>query len=76
MSDQVPLVRMVVDKERCIGGAQCELLAPDVFTVDDAAMSSVIEPGLLPRALADKVVDRCPGRAISVVDAADAEEAS
>ena len=29
------LVAMAVDDTRCIGGGQCELLAEDVFEVDD-----------------------------------------
>ena len=63
------LVRVAVDSERCIGGGQCEMLEPEVFLVDDdEAISSVIGPGALPRPLAEVVVHRCPGAAISIVE--------
>ena len=63
------LVRVAVDSERCIGGGQCEMLAPEVFLVDDGtAISSVIGPGALPLDRAEVVVHRCPGAAISIVE--------
>ncbi|MCY3635114.1 MAG: ferredoxin [bacterium] len=61
------LVRVAVDQELCIGGGICEMLEPEVFELDDdIVISSVISDGLLPRDRADVVVDRCPGRAISL----------
>ncbi len=63
------LVRVAVDRELCIGGGICEMLEPEVFELDDdIVISSVISDGLLPRDRADVVVDRCPGRAISIVE--------
>ena len=62
------LVRVVVDEDLCIGGGICEMLEPEVFEVDgETVMSSVVGDGLLPRDRAEVVVDRCPGRAISIV---------
>lgn len=62
-------VRVAVDRELCIGGGICEMLEPEVFELDDdIVISSVISDGLLPRDRADVVVDRCPGRAISIVE--------
>jgi len=62
-------VRMAVDGEVCIGGGQCELLAGGVFLVDDdTAVATVIEPGLLERALALEIVDRCPSGAVSFAE--------
>ncbi len=59
-------VRMAVDDSRCIGGGQCELLADHVFEVDDdSGIAAVLEPGLLARASALELVDRCPSGAIS-----------
>ncbi len=71
MSDQtdVDVVVMAVDDTRCIGGGQCELLADDVFEVDDdTGVASVLPPGLLARATAVELVDRCPSGAISFAD--------
>ena len=43
------------------------MLEPEVFELDDdMVISSVISDGLLPRDRAEVVVDRCPGRAISL----------
>ena len=69
MSAETHMVRMAVDQELCIGGGICEMLEPEVFELDDEiVIASVIGDGLLPRNRADVVVDRCPSRAISVVE--------
>ncbi len=71
MSDQADadVVRMAVDDSRCIGGGQCEMLAEAVFEVDDdTGVASVLPPGLLARATALELVDRCPSGAISFTD--------
>lgn len=63
------LVRMAVDDTRCIGGGQCELAAEAVFEVDDdAGVATVLDPGLLDRATALELVDRCPSGAISLAE--------
>jgi ferredoxin len=63
------LVRMIVDSESCIGAGQCEMTASEVFLVsDDDAIAAVIGTGLLPRSLAVRVADQCPGRAISFAE--------
>jgi len=62
-------VLVAVDDTRCIGGGQCELLAEDVFEVDDdTGVASVLGPGLLALATAVELVDRCPSGAISFTD--------
>lgn len=71
MSDD--LVRVVVDPDVCIGGGQCEMLEEEIFVLDeDTMISAVAGSGELPRARAEVVIDRCPGRAISIVDQAEA----
>lgn len=68
--DTVDQVQMVVDDTRCIGGGQCELLADEVFEVDDdTGVATVLEPGLLGRGTAVELVDRCPSGAISFTEA-------
>ncbi len=62
------LVAVAVDADVCIGGGQCEMLEEATFVLDDDTMiSSVTGSGKLPRARAELVIDRCPGRAISIV---------
>ena len=77
MSDSVgdDLVRVAVDPDTCIGAGQCEMLEEDTFVIDDDTMiSTVVGTGLLPRERAELVVDRCPGRAISIVGTPEADE--
>lgn len=70
------LVKLAVDPEVCIGGGQCEMLEEETFVLDDDTMiSSVTGPGELPRERAELVVDRCPGRAISIVAGSETGEA-
>ncbi len=70
------LVRVAVDADVCIGAGQCEMLEEDTFVIDDDTMiSTVVGSGLLPRQRAELVVDRCPGRAISIVEAPPEEAA-
>lgn len=65
MSDPV---RLSVDRDACFGVGQCELLEPTVFRLDDEEeLAEVIGDATLPRDRADKVVDRCPSGAISIV---------
>ena len=69
MTGKDDMVRVEVDQELCIGGGVCEMLEPKVFELsEDIVISSVISDGLLPRARAEVVVDRCPGQAISIVE--------
>lgn len=66
------VVKVAVDPEACIGGGQCEMLEDVVFALDDDTMiSSVTGSGELPRARAELVIDRCPGRAITIVENTD-----
>lgn len=63
------LVRVVVEIDACIGGGQCEMLEPNTFVVgEDDGLASVVGDGLLPRDRALNAIDRCPGRAISLVE--------
>lgn len=66
MTDQV---KLVVDKERCIGAGQCEMLEDQTFVVgdDDDVTAEVIGSAMLPLDRAEKVVDQCPSQAISIV---------
>ena len=63
-------MRIVFDRERCAGHAQCAVYGPDVFPLDEAGYSglppeSAVEPGL-----EDQARDgarNCPERAITLV---------
>jgi len=61
-------MRVAVDRELCVGSGQCELLAPDVFEVDDDGAVRLLqqEPG--DGAAVRDAVSQCPTGAIAVAD--------
>jgi ferredoxin len=63
-------MRVVVDRERCIGSGQCELLAPEVFEVGDDGVVTVLlpEPGAEQEAAVRDAVAQCPTAALSMTD--------
>lgn len=65
------LVSLTVDEERCIGVGQCELLEPDVFRVDDDSGLASALAVTVDRARAERVIEKCPSAAISVVEESD-----
>lgn len=61
-------VRIAVDHDRCVGSTLCTLAAGEVFGLDDAGQSIVLDPAGADR---DTVVDaagECPMEAITVLD--------
>lgn len=63
-------MRVELDEDRCVGAGQCVLHAAEVFDQSDEAIGLVLvsEPS---EELWDKVrgaADRCPGRAINLVE--------
>ena len=64
------MTRVAVDRELCVGSGSCEMLAPDVFEVDDDGVLAV----LVPQPADDDVpavrdaVQACPTRALTLVD--------
>jgi ferredoxin len=64
------MTRVAVDRERCVGSGTCEMLAPDVFEVDDDGVLAVLVPE--PRghdvAAVRDAVQACPTRALTLVD--------
>jgi ferredoxin len=62
-------VRVTVDQGRCTGHSRCMQAAPELFSVDDYGMSSVIGDGYVPAELAKKArlaEANCPEHAISL----------
>jgi ferredoxin len=67
-----PGMRIVVDRERCIGSGNCCFYAPNTFDLDDELKSVVVDPGGDDPADVRAAVEGCPVNAISIQD--DAEE--
>jgi ferredoxin len=63
-------VKVVVDLDLCLGHAQCEDAAPEVFVVQDDGYAHVLiehpGPDLQPKV--EEAVRRCPTEAISIVE--------
>lgn len=63
------LVSLQVDDQRCIGSGMCEMLAEQVFVIDDDTnVATVVGEAALPSDKAAEVIDRCPAGAITMVD--------
>jgi ferredoxin len=63
-------MRIVVDRDKCIGLGMCEAEAPDLFEVrDDASLKVLNEhPGVGYREAAEAAVMACPTEALSLVE--------
>ncbi len=59
-------MRVTADRELCVGSGQCELLAPDVFEVDDDGAVRVLQERPDDAAAARDAVSQCPTGAIAL----------
>jgi ferredoxin len=68
----MPIVKIVIDEERCTGHGRCYSLVPELFDSDDQGHSLLRDPGA--EVSADQVrqaqvaVDNCPEDCISLQD--------
>jgi ferredoxin len=64
------MTRVAVDRGLCVGSGSCEMLAPDVFEVDDEGVLAVLEaePGDDDVPAVRDAVQACPTRALTLVD--------
>jgi ferredoxin len=68
------MLRIGVNKNRCIGSADCTETAPAVFQLDDGGKSEVIDPAGAPDAAIAAAARACPVKAITIVDANTGEQ--
>jgi ferredoxin len=59
-------MRVTADRERCVGTGQCELLAPDVFEVDDDGAVQVLQAEPDDEDAARQAVQQCPTGALTL----------
>ena len=59
-------MRVVADREACVGAGQCELLAPEVFEVDDDGAVRVLQPEPDDDSAVRDAVQQCPTGALSI----------
>jgi ferredoxin len=62
-------MRVGADRERCVGSGQCELLAPDVFEVDDDGAVRLLQEDPADDGAVRDAVQQCPTGALSLGDA-------
>ncbi len=63
-------MRIAIDRDRCIGSAQCVLAAPGIFTQDDEAIGEVL-PGREHDAddpAAVEGIEACPVGAVAIAE--------
>ena len=58
-------MKVVVNRDNCIGCGACEALCPEVFQIDDEGLSTVISNENLDEAKVTEAVEGCPTGAIS-----------
>ena len=58
-------MKVVVNRDNCIGCGACEALCPEVFQIDDEGLSSVINNGNIDEEKVNEAVESCPTSAIS-----------
>jgi ferredoxin len=63
-------VRIVLDQDRCMGHGQCELVAPDLFKLDEHGIAQVLIecPDDSKLAALEQAIKRCPEAVISIED--------
>jgi ferredoxin len=60
------VVRVIVDRERCIGSGNCVFWAPASFELDDEGLSVPVVPPVDTLEALRVAADGCPMRAITV----------
>lgn len=63
-------MRIVVDRDACVGAGQCALVAEEIFDQDDDGIVEVLvdEPAPSAEPSVRRAVTLCPARAIALVD--------
>lgn len=61
-------MRVITERDRCVGSGQCALLSPQVFDQDDDGLVVVLveEPAESLRSGVAQAADLCPSRSIRV----------
>lgn len=61
------MIRIEIDRDRCVGSGNCVFWAPATFDLDDDGQSVVVDPTGDPDDRIWVAVEGCPSKAISVV---------
>lgn len=58
-------MKVVVNRDNCIGCGACEALYPELFQIDDEGLSTVVENDKIEEEKLTEVIEGCPTSAIS-----------
>ncbi len=61
-------MKVVVNRDNCIGCGACEALYPELFQIDDEGLSTVVENESIDDAKLTEVIEGCPTSAIAKED--------
>jgi ferredoxin len=61
-----PVIRVAIDRDRCVGSGNCLFWAPGTFDLDDEGLSVVIDPAGDDEEAIQVAVEGCPTRAITI----------
>jgi ferredoxin len=61
-------LRVVIDREQCVGFGDCVKEAPEGFKLDDETVAAFVRPEAVERARLLRACDACPVDAITVWD--------
>jgi ferredoxin len=61
-------MKVVVNRDNCIGCGACEALYPELFQIDDEGLSTVLENENIEEEKLTEVVEGCPTSAINKVE--------
>jgi ferredoxin len=67
-------LRIHVDHNKCVGNAMCITIATQVFALNDARQSAVVNPAGDPEEQILEAAENCPVSAITVEDASTGEQ--
>jgi ferredoxin len=62
-------LRVVIDRDQCVGFGDCVKEAPEGFTLDDLSLAVFVNPEAVERERLLRACDACPVDAITVWDA-------
>ena len=61
-------MKVKVDRDLCIGAANCVGIAPTVFQLDDEQRATVLDPSTVPEETLWEAAETCPTNAIILED--------
>jgi ferredoxin len=62
------VVRIEIDRQKCMGSGNCLFWAPGVFELGDDGVSFIVDPSAASERQIEQAVEGCPTQAISIAE--------